>query len=395
MNILQLCNKFPYPPNDGGVIATLNLTKAFADLGHDVTVLAMNTPKHFFDLAQLPQDINKTARFHAVSVDTAVTAKGAIKAFVKNKSYHVERFTSDAFAAALKKILQTQPFDIIQLEGLYLAVYADVIRKHSRAKIVMRAHNVEFKIWEQLAAKQSNVFNRIYLSILARQLRKHELKMLSHYDCLVPISDIDAAFFKQAGFRKPVHVCPASFDEEKLHVPMAASSNKSVFFIGSLDWVPNQDGLNWFVENVWKKNTIDASLHIAGRNMPDFLYNLNSQSIVVEGEVESSTDFMASKQIMVVPLFAGSGMRVKIIEAMAMGKTIVSTMLGAEGIAYTPNENIIIANTETEFAAALKQLTADGEQCKRIGERARQLAIKNYGAKITTQRLIDFYRQLA
>jgi polysaccharide biosynthesis protein PslH len=149
------------------------------------------------------------------------------------------------------------------------------------------------------------------------------------------------------------------------------------------------------VENVWKKNTIDASLHIAGRNMPDFLYNLNSQSIVVEGEVESSTDFMASKQIMVVPLFAGSGMRVKIIEAMAMGKTIVSTMLGAEGIAYTPNENIIIANTETEFAAALKQLTADGEQCKRIGERARQLAIKNYGAKITTQRLIDFYRQLA
>jgi len=175
VKILQLCKKFPYPLRDGEAIAIVNLTNAFHELGHKVTLLAMNTPKHYFKIKELPEEIKKIARFIAVDVDTKINPFDAFWNLFSGKSYHIKRFISKEYKQALTELLQDNEFDIIQLEGLYLAPYVDTIRKHTDASIVLRAHNIESEIWERIADNQSWGWRRWYLRLLARRLKKEEL----------------------------------------------------------------------------------------------------------------------------------------------------------------------------------------------------------------------------
>ena len=150
MRILQIANKFPYPAKDGGSIATLSLGRSFAALGHKVTILAVNTSKHFTDPATVPAELAETIRFISVPVNTEIKISKLVRNFFFSSwPYNAERFISKDFDNTLRKLLIEEQFDIIQLEGLYLAPYLETIRAHSVAKVVMRAHNIEHEIWER------------------------------------------------------------------------------------------------------------------------------------------------------------------------------------------------------------------------------------------------------
>src|SRR3990172_6940055 len=124
MRILQLCNKFPYPPRDGGAIATLNVSRAMAKLGHGVTVLAMNTGKHYFNPMDLPESLAEEVMFHAVRVNSELNSLDALRSLLLNRSYNVQRFISKEFEEQLRVILtEYGPFDVIQMEGIYLCPY--------------------------------------------------------------------------------------------------------------------------------------------------------------------------------------------------------------------------------------------------------------------------------
>jgi len=354
MKILQLCNKFPWPAKDGGAIAVFNLVKSFSSLGCEVTVLAMNTSKHKFDLSHLPEEVKRMADFHAVDVDNEIRRSAALISLLQNKSYHIERFISSVFNEKLIKLLHEKEFDLIQMEGLHLSPYTETIRAFSEAMIVMRAHNVEHEIWKMIAKNEKKFIKRFYLNVLAKQLRNYELSRLNKYDLMVPISEPDAEKLKSFGCELPIHVCHASYDESSLTPDKSKIEFPSLFFIGSLDWMPNQEGLSWFLKNVWNKihpQFPDLKFHIAGRNTSEFeIPVVNKENIIVAGEVADAYAFMNSKAIMVVPLFSGSGMRVKIIEGMALGKTIISTSLGAAGIPCKDGQNILIADTPEAFS---------------------------------------------
>ncbi len=187
---------------------------------------------------------------------------------------------------------------------------------------------------------------------------------------------------------------PASFDESIYKQNNSKVEPKSLFFIGRLDWKPNEEGLWWFVKNVWPniiKKYPELKFYIAGRNMDSAIKKLNSKNIIALGEVEDAIEFMNSKSIMICPLFSGSGMRVKIIEAMALGKTIISTSIGAEGIPCTHDENILLADTASEFEKTILKCIEDTSLCSKIGENAYSFANRNYGNKETTEKLIKFY----
>lgn len=396
MRILQLANKFPFPLKDGGAIATFNLTKSFSKLGNDVTLLAMNTSKHHYDLKYLPAEIKKSAKFIAVGVNNNISAVSAFFSLLKNESYNVQRFISEKYNDKLIELLHEQEFDLIQLEGLYLSPYVETIRSFSHAKISMRAHNVEHLIWQHIAKNEKNTAKKFYLKILSKQLKKYELRRLNKYDFLIPISNEDEKKFKELGCEIPMHVCPASFDEEIVKPDKSKEGYPSVFFIGALDWIPNVEGLNWFIESVWRKITgsyPEIKFHIAGRNCPEELKRRKETNMIVHGEVENANDFMNSKSIMVVPLFSGSGMRVKIIEAMALGKTIVSTSIGAEGIDCEDEKNILIADDEKKFAENIFKCAGNKPFSETIGNNAMKFAHQNFSAEQTTKTLLNFYHQ--
>lgn len=395
MKILQLCNKFIYPPKDGGAIAAFNLTKAFSKLGCEVTVLAMNTTKHKYDLKNLPREVKSIAEFYAVDVDNRIQVIPALWNLLMGNSYHVYRFVSSTFNDKLIELLHQNEFDVIQLEGLYLSPYVETIRAFSEARIAMRAHNVEYKIWEQIAANERNMLKRWYLTTLVRQLKKYELWRLNKYDWMIPISEVDAQELKKLGCELPMHTSPASYDEEIVKPDRSKMDFPSVFFIGALDWIPNIEGLNWFLKNVWDKVTNEfhhVKLYIAGRNPVGI--NLGKyHNVEMVGEVENAYDFMNTKAVMIVPLLSGSGIRVKIIEGMALGKTIVSTSLAVSGISCKDGQNILIADTPDQFAEKIIKCLREKVYCSIIGDNAYQFAKQRFSSREIAKTLIEFYQK--
>ncbi|MCD6354265.1 MAG: glycosyltransferase, partial [Prolixibacteraceae bacterium] len=357
MNILQVTNKVPYPIKDGGAIACMNLTRGFALLGHRVTILSMNTLKHHISLKEIPEQIKDLADFRFVMVPARISAVAAIlNLFFSKKPYNAVRFISNNFETGLKNLLKEKEFDIIQLEGLYVCPYIPVIRKYSSAKIVYRSHNIEHEIWGR-TAEMAKGWRKFYLKNLSKRIRKFEKGLLNSYDLLVPITARDGNILNKMGNRKPIHVSQTGIDTSML-VPNAKNlEHPSLFHIGSLEWAPNQEGLIWFLEKCWPsihKKYPGLKFHVAGRNAPAWLQKqLALPQVIFHGEVQDAYQFMNSKSIMLVPLFSGSGMRIKIIEGMALGKSIVTTPVGTEGISTTSEKNIVIAETENQFIEAV------------------------------------------
>ena len=394
MQILQLCHKFPYPLKDGGAIAVTYLAKAYAALGHEVTLLSMNTSKHWFDVSTLPPDFNHYISMHTVYVENHIRPLAALRnLFFSKKSFHVQRFESAAFAEKLEDLLKAKVFDVVQLESIFLAPYLPIIRKYApKAKAVLRTHNVEHEIWERVAENASPV-KQWYLRKITPRLKAYELAQINHCDLVVGISQRDIEQFQRLGLRHPATVCPIGLDCRDYH-PDTTSFQRplSLSFIGSLDWMPNQEGLRWFLEQVWMPllvpNFPELRFHIAGRTAPRWLRELDMERVVFHGEVPDAADFLNQHSVMVVPLLSGGGMRAKILEGMAVGKVVLSTPLGIEGIEATDRRECLLAEKPEEWLEALRWCYAERESLALIGEKARIFCAQFFDNEALARKLV-------
>ena len=160
MKILQLCPRVPFPPVDGGLLGLYNMAKALHHQGAEVKMLAFNTSKHFVNIKDVHDDFVKTYQLETVYLDNNLSILSAFKNLFSKQSYNISRFISTDFENSLISIFEKENFDIIQLDYLTMAVYIDVIRKHTNAKLIYRAHNVEYRIWERLAESEKNIVKR-------------------------------------------------------------------------------------------------------------------------------------------------------------------------------------------------------------------------------------------
>ncbi len=396
MRILQLMNKVPWPPKDGGAIACLNMMKGFSMLGHEVTVLSMNTSKHHVSINDLPANIRKQADFFLVEVPASINwVEAALNLVFSDLPYNAQRFISEEYIQQLVQLLTVRTFDVIQLEGLYLCPYIPYIRKYSDALIVYRAHNIEYEIWDR-TAKLSKGLRSKYLHNLSRRIKRFEISYLNAYDLLVPITDRDGIILDSLGNTKPRHTSQTGIDFASL-VPTAKKLEfPSLFHIGALDWAPNQEGLIWFFDHCWPRihsENPDLKFYLAGRNAPEWLerkFKLNG--VVYLGEINDAYDFINSKAIMVVPLFSGSGMRIKIIEGMALGKPIVTTDIGTEGIPTEDGHNIMIANDADQFIESISRLINNRTLFDEISRNAIGFIQEKFDNLAQASALIDFYK---
>ncbi len=398
MKILQLTNKVPYPPKDGGAIATLNLSLGMAQLGHDVTLLAINTSKHYFEVEKIPERISSSIHINAQYVDTSIRTGGLLANLLFSRvPYTASRFFSQAYTEKLIALLSSEAFDVIQLEGLYMAYYIPVIRQHSKARIALRAHNIEHEIWQRTAELEKSVIKKRYFKLLAKRIRTFKEGILNTYDMLIPITRRDADRFNQLGNARPYHVSPVGYPLEQSWPEPEKIVFPSLGCIGTLDWFPNQEGVVWFLDHVWpeiKKQHPALPFSIAGRNAPSWLEDhLKKQDVSYLGEIEDAKKFIQETAIMVVPLFSGSGMRVKIIEGMALGKTIVTTAIGAEGIPVKHMENIVVEDTPEGFIKRIDQLIKDPGLFEAIGKNASQFIHEHFDNEKICQSLSDFYKE--
>ena len=397
MNILQLCKKNPFPANDGESIAILQISKGMVAQGHQVTILAMNTPKHHSEIDELPPGLKAQIDFHFIKVNTSIKIGNALINLCRRNSYHIERFKSIDYQRKLIQLLRETKFDIIQAEGIYLALYLQTIRKYSNAKTILRSHNVEHLIWQRIARHTKNPFKKIYLHIQAKRLKTFELNALNQFDGIASISPIDTKIFQSNGCRIPIadilpglHIAdyPLSINERPIE-------NCCIF--GALDWIPNQEGLSWFINQVWPmvhKQDSNLKLLIAGRNSADWIKKLDGNGIEFLGELPDAASFYASHNLFLIPLLSGSGIKIKIIEALAYGKTIVATPVAVEGTGLIPGIHLLQADDAKTFAAAILTCVRDTDVRVRLAKAGSRYVRKKYALEKIILQLFDFYESL-
>jgi glycosyltransferase involved in cell wall biosynthesis len=398
LKILQISNKAPFPANDGSSIAIYNMARGLIGNGVELHLLCINTKKHFKPDGGVPTDFRMKSNYISVYRNTNISVAGALLNLFTGRSYFVSRFYFGAFARRLAVILSEQQFDIVQLEGLFMGVYINVIRKHSSARIVLRAHNIEHYIWKRHIANEHSLLKKMYLSLQNKRLKRFELDVFNKVDAVVPIAETDAGEIISLGCRKPVYANITGVDIEKYQSTGNITEKAgTVFYFGSMDWLPNQEAVRWFLHNCWdeiNRKVPAARLTIAGRGMPLEFFHITRPNVSIVENVENGDDFFRQQQIMIVPLLSGSGLRIKIIEGMAYGKAIVSTPVGAEGIRCTHNENILLAASGPDFAAAVIRLLTSEDDRKRISANAASFAAAEFDNSKVVSGLVNFYNQL-
>lgn len=396
MKVLQLSNKSPRPIKDGGCIAINNIATGLLSKGIELKILTISTQKHPFNEEAFPKAFRDETGIEGVFVDTRINIIDAFSALVTSDSYNVSRFFSPDFNKRLVELLEGDTFDVVHLESLFMTPYIHTIRKYSNAKIVLRSHNLEHLIWERLANSTENTAKRIYLKHLSSKLKKYENKTINEVDGIAAISFEDTARFKELKCQVPLITIPFGIDLE--NYPNSGINEKnatSLFHIGSMDWEPNKEAVNWLLDDLWPRvKNENIELHLAGRKMPGYITQQATDNLKVHGEVDNAISFMSEHGIMIAPLLSGSGMRVKIIEAMALGKAVITTTVGAEGINCKDGHDIYIANTPEAIISAIKTLTSNPDKAIQMGTNARKLVEENYHNSAIINELLDFYKSI-
>jgi polysaccharide biosynthesis protein PslH len=371
-----------------------DLVLNLARQGAAVTVLAINTPKHFQPEGVLPAEV----RLLTVPVNTNLSLFKALVNLFKPMPYNFERFVSEAYAQKLANLLRTEVFDLIQVEGSQMAWYLPLIRQHSGAPVVLRAHNVEHTLWERLARHEKQLWKKVYFQGLARKIKAFEKAYFPLFDAIAAITAEDKARIAALGVPTRVAVIPAGAQLERLpYRPHMLPRPKTLFLIGSLNWQPNLEGMAWFLSQVWpavKAAHPDLELHVAGSFQPDFWQQLPHQPLQLHGFVPDAALFMQQYDLMLVPLLSGGGMRVKIVEGLALGKCVLTTRVGAEGVQGQAGEHYLVADEAREWIRLLGAYARGDWQPDTFRSKARELAEKLYDNKILVEQYLGLYREL-
>jgi glycosyltransferase involved in cell wall biosynthesis len=394
LRILILTHRVPFPQNGGYPIVVGNTIKGLVTHGHQVSLISLNVKKHtdkFFERDELLNKISYTE----YDIDTRVSAVEFVSNLFTKNPYNIDKYYDAGFEKLLAQNLKENVYDIIQLEGLFVAPYLGAIRKNSKTKVIYRAHNIEHQVWRRLAQQKGDPFKKWYLNLLARRVKTYELEQLNKFDGIAVFTGQDKASVQSFGIKVPLQVLPIGVDLTKYCPEPEKTECPSLFFLGSLDWLPNREGIEWFLDN-YKYDIVHGDLkvkfYVAGNAIPEEFdeYEVPG-NVFIQGEVDDALEFVNSKSIMVVPLLSGGGMRVKIVEGMAMQKCIISTTIGAEGINFVDGESILIANNADEFYNAVLKCIRDEEYCRTIGQNARMLMEQQHDVNKVTEGLLNFY----
>jgi glycosyltransferase involved in cell wall biosynthesis len=395
MKVLHLTNKPIFPLLDGGCIAMHELLKNLLELGFEVKNLTIETSKHPFELDQYPASLRQIISPESVFIDTKIKAKDAFTSLFGNTSYNISRFYNVKYENKIIETLKTTKFQVIILESAYLLPYLHAIRKNFEGKVILRAHNVEFKIWEQLAVSEIGIIRKLFLKKLAKDLKTFEVKNLKKVDGIACVSENDLMHFKNLGISTPLCTIPVSMDFDIENIP---TIQKNRFcFLGSMNWKPNIEAVDLLLNKIFPKileQIPEAELHLAGSFMSDKLLNLKQNNVFVHGKVTDVNAFLGENGILLVPLKSGSGIRIKILEALSIGVPAISSTVGFEGIPIKNEIHGMIANRTKDFVEAAIFLASNLEIAKSMGQKGQVLVIETFNIHNTSKKLLAFIQSI-
>ncbi len=395
MRILVLDEEFPFPPNTGKRIRSFSLISRLGK-NHEVTYLAYG---EYGSLASRALDV----------VNLKTTAVADVKPdkfgplfylrlaanLLSNLPYIVTSHYSDLFKNEFVKQVDKLKPDLILCEWTPYAKFAEDIKYIPR---VVSAHNVESRIWRRYHETEKNPAKKWYIARQVEKLERFEKETFASFEGIVAVSQSDACEINQICPEARVEVVDNGVDLDYFnHQPQKLDKNALVF-VGSMDWRPNQDAVTYFVKEIFtliRQKKPEAHAIFVGRKPPEFIRAYNDiDGIEVTGSVNDIRPYVHSSAVYIVPLRIGGGTRLKILDAMAMHKPIVSTVVGAEGLDVTDGENILLAKTAQNFADQVVRLMEDKALQEKLAINGRELVEAKYGWDSLAAKLENFLTEV-
>jgi len=368
-----------------------SLARGMVQAGAQLHIFALNTTKHFINLNEIGDEVRQY-NLEAHNIDNDINFANTLANLFSGDAFHVSRFFDSAVNGKLQELLSKEQFDLVVFESIFMAPYLNTVRQHSKARCVLRSHNIEYRIWERVVQETTNPAKKAYLKLQKERLRKYERSLTAQFDLVAAITPVDARYYEDNRLNDNVITLPFGIDAQPRPIEPDQSNELKIGFLGSMDWIPNQEGIRWFIDEIWpelSKALPQLICKIGGRHMPNDIMEKADVRLQIIPEVKSATEFLKEFNLVIVPLRSGSGVRIKVLESMANGIPVLSTTIGYEGINARADESILKANTPEEFVSTLKKVSENPQILEGIAEKALQLIRAEHDSKQSAIRLFD------
>jgi glycosyltransferase involved in cell wall biosynthesis len=388
--ILALTSRLPYPPREGHQLRSWHILRALAER-HEVTLLSFVRDDDLPDNTAPLRDT--VARLETFSVPSersrAVLAAALVRGLLGNHPFVVEKYASTAMRARIAELLPQ--VDIVHVDMLPLAAWV----APTRVPFVLNAHNVEHELLQRRVEIETRPLHRAFLRTQVERLKRFETSACRRASRILACSENDARQLATLAPDTPITVVPNGVDTDAIHAsPETPNRSDRMIFVGQMSWFPNRDGIDWFLAEVLPRIVRvrpQAKFALVGKNAGLQVPAAVADNVELSGFVDDLAPMMRDAAVYVVPLRAGSGTRLKVLEAMAFGKAIVTTHIGSEGITLEDGESALYADSADDFAAAVLRVMDDRDLAARLGERARAHAVAHYDWKAITSRMLPAY----
>ena len=393
IKVIFLTQVLPYPPNSGPKVKTYNLIKYLSDKV-DLTLVSFVRGDQSEEIEVLK---GLCSRVVTVPIQRSLLRDGwaLIRSIGSGLPWLMVRDDRLAMRQAVKQLAETNQYDIVHADQLNMAQYALQVPSVRR---VLDAHNALWLLYRRLSETMSFGLQKWLFTRDWKLLKKFEAKVCNQFDAVLAVSQEDKHAFEEAvGHELNINVIPITVDLDENLVIQRNLDAEHILHIGTMYWAPNIDGILWFIEKVLpliQKEKPDVKFDIVGARPPREIMEIGDKQpgINVTGYVVDTIPYIKQAGLMVVPLRAGGGMRVKILNAFANGIPVVSTTIGCEGIAVESGHHLLVADTPEDFAYAVLRVLENTNLANELGRNGRTLIEEKYDSNLVCQSVLQVYQ---
>jgi glycosyltransferase involved in cell wall biosynthesis len=395
MQILFVATNLPVPLNSGQSIRSMSIIRALAWSGHQISFISFankDRPQNLDPLSSYCTSIELLDR-EVKNLTLQPNYGQRLKSLLTLRCYSIERFRSPEMQERIQMQMHRLKYDLIVCD----AIYGLINIPQTTVPILLNTHNVEYIILSRYGRAEKNPIKKWYAMAESNLMRVAERNLFRQIAGAMVCSNLDRKILQELLPELPVSVIPNVVDTDSIKPQIAPLGSTRVspilLFLGVMDWYPNRDAVEYFVHHIFPKvraECPETRFVVAGRNPPsDFvaLFSLESK-IEFTGTVPDMRPYLSSASVVVVPLRLGGGTRIKILEACAAGRPVVSTSIGAEGLDLEPGKEILVEDNPEEFARSVVTLLRDPARCDALANAGRTAIVERY-SHLTLKKSLD------
>jgi sugar transferase (PEP-CTERM/EpsH1 system associated) len=398
LRILIITEHFPYPPIAGTPIRSFNLLSRLARK-HEVWLASFIRPPEDVEALRRMQSICRGIATAPARCARAYDRPGeALRYLLGGKPFELRLYMSGDFAEKIRGLVSAVEFDVVEIIDSYMALYLEILPDELRSKTILTFIDVVFSRSERISRLDTRLARKLRNRLYGRMMRQWEPKYAARFARCITVSGSDRDLLLAANPRLNIDIVPNGVDAHGYQPLPEPPSPGSLIFVGNMGYQPNVDAMTWFCERILplvRREVPGIELWIVGKSPTPEVMQLEGGGVSVTGRVADLRPFYERSSVSVVPLRGGGGTRLKILESMALGRPVVSTTIGCEGLEVVDGEHLLIADRPEEFAERVVRLLKDNGLRRRLMQRARELVEGTYDWDIISEKLERIYGEVA